>query len=148
MVNEPDKVRVVEPALVATVHTNIEGIPGEDMHIEALESPVKEEQNDFNLESEIEIEEDMIFKSESSDLSEFIQEINKEDMKDNQVYAEDGVIVTLVKKKDIDEDIIVKNEVFSEYDKHAIVKTELKHELKQEYDEHAFVKNVLKHDYF
>ena len=41
----------------------------------------------------------------------------------------------LVKKKGIDEDIVVKNEVFSEYDENAIVKTEHKHEIKPEYDE-------------
>ena len=42
--------------------------------------------------------------------------------------------------------IFVKNEVFSEYDEHAVVKSELKHELKQEYDEHAMVKSELKHE--
>ena len=45
----------------------------------------------------------------------------------------------LVKKKGIDEDIVVNNEVFSEYDEHAIVKTELQHKLKQEF-EHAIFK--------
>ena len=41
----------------------------------------------------------------------------------------------LVKKKGIDEDIVVKIELFSEYDEYAIVKPDHKYEIKPEYDE-------------
>ena len=42
------------------------------------ETPVNKENSEVcDLESKIEIEEDMVFKTESSDLTEFIQEINK-----------------------------------------------------------------------
>ena len=40
-----------------------------------------------------------------------------------------------MKNKGSDEDIVYKNEVFSEYDEHAIVKPDHKHELKQEYEQ-------------
>ena len=61
-----------------------------------LEISVKKEGSDcWNLESKIEIEADMILKTESSDLTELIQEINKEDTKDNQVNTEDEVMVAL-----------------------------------------------------
>ena len=78
VVNDPDKRKSVEPELVIKMQTNTEGIPGEDMNSEPLKPPLKEEESDFNLKSEIEIEEDMIFKTESADLSEFIQETNND----------------------------------------------------------------------
>ena len=78
VVNDPDKRKSVEPELVIKMQTNTEGIPGEDMNSEPLKPPLKKEESDFNLKSEIEIEEDMIFKTESADLSEFIQETNND----------------------------------------------------------------------
>ena len=65
----------------AVVHLPETGLKKEDISedglIDPLETPLNEEGSVYcDLESKIEIEEDMIFKKESADLSEFIQETN------------------------------------------------------------------------
>ena len=73
IVHESDKVKDVELVFVEKSHTATDMIHSEDRIIKTLEPPVKEEGSDYcDLESKIEIEEDMIFKTESTDLSEFI----------------------------------------------------------------------------
>ena len=60
----------------------------EEKYIEPIETPVKK--GDCDLESQIEIEEDMMFKTESADLSEFVQVTNNDSIDAMTGHVDDG----------------------------------------------------------
>ena len=60
----------------------------EEEYIEPIETPMKK--GDCDLESKIEIEEDMMFKTESADLSEFVHDTNNDSIDAMTGHVDDG----------------------------------------------------------